>query len=64
MLLLLITSLVYIFQVECATPWPRVLLPTENGALALDGSPAALYLHPGVGENASNIILFFEGGGW
>ena len=47
-----------------AAPWPRVLLPTENGARALDGSPAALYLRPGVGANASNIILFFEGGGW
>ena len=32
-----------------ATPWPRVLLPTGNGAVALDGSPAALYLRPGVG---------------
>ena len=47
-----------------ATPWPRVLLPTENGAVALDGSPAALYLRPGAGANASNVILFFEGGGW
>ena len=47
-----------------ATPWPRVLLPTGNGAVALDGSPAALYLRPGVGANASNVILFFEGGGW
>lgn len=44
--------------------WPRVLLPTDDGARALDGSPAALYLRPGVGANASNIVLFFEGGGW
>ena len=47
-----------------AAPWPRVLLPTQNGAVALDGSPAALYLRPGVGANASNVVLFFEGGGW
>lgn len=44
--------------------WPRVLLSTDTGAVALDGSPAALYLRPGVGANASNIVLFWEGGGW
>jgi hypothetical protein len=60
---LTLLSLIF-FHVESATPWPRVLLPTENGALALDGSPAALYLRQGVGLNASNLIVFFEGGGW
>lgn len=64
MMLLLLFFLITNALAEDAATWPRVLLPTATGALALDGTPAALYLRPGVGANKSNIILFWEGGGW
>lgn len=47
-----------------AAPWSSVLLDTSTGAVALDGTPARLYLRAGAGASAANVILFFEGGGW
>ena len=39
----------------------KVLLK-DPGALCLDGTPGAYYIHRGA--DPSRIILFFEGGGW
>jgi O-palmitoleoyl-L-serine hydrolase len=47
--------------------YTKVLLTSaakEMGAVCLDGTPVPLYLRAGNGEDASKIILFFEGGGW
>jgi hypothetical protein len=44
--------------------WTRVLLDQSQGAACIDGTAPALYVKPGVGENATKVILFFEGGGW
>ena len=44
--------------------WDSILLDTTFGALALDGTPARLYLQAGSGMDAKNQILFWEGGGW
>ena len=44
-------------------PWTLVLL-ADPTAVCLDGSPAAMFLRAGAGENASSFIIFFEGGGW
>lgn len=51
---------------SATTLWARVLLTghVEDGARCLDGSPPAYYVNPGVGENATKFILFWEGGGW
>ena len=45
-------------------PWTLVLLQEDPTARCLDGSPAAMYLRTGSGENATRFVLFFEGGGW
>ena len=34
------------------------------GAVCLDGSPVPLYVRPGSGADAANMVVFFEGGGW
>ena len=39
-----------------------VYLPTGNGAVCLDGSPAALYVAPNA--ETRKVLLFQEGGGW
>ena len=39
----------------------KVLLK-DPGALCLDGTPGAYYIHPGT--DPSRILLYFEGGGW
>jgi len=47
--------------------WSLVYLngsSAPEGAVCLDGSPPAVYIKPGVGDDASKWILFFEGGGW
>ena len=46
--------------------WTKLLLEdaVAEGAVCLDGSPVPLYVRPGSGADAANIILFFEGGGW
>lgn len=47
------------------TEWTRVLLTDaakDDGAVCIDGTPAAVYVKPGVGENAKRFILFWEGG--
>jgi hypothetical protein len=50
---------------SAASAWPRILLTdyatSPLHAVALDGSPAALYVRPG---SSSDFLLFFEGGGW
>jgi len=56
--------LLLVSSVCAASTWDSILLDTKNGAVALDGSPARLYLQEGVGEDSSKYILFFEGGGW
>lgn len=47
-------------------PFTKLLLrdAVSAGAVSLDGSPVPLYVRRGSGANASNVILFFEGGGW
>lgn len=52
--------------VHAAGAWRRVLLTdaVRYGAMCLDGSPAAYYVRPGVGENATKFVIFWEGGGW
>lgn len=57
----------FIAPTLCAVPWPRVLLTeaaATRGAVALDGTPAALYLRRGQGADEGKYVLFFEGGGW
>ena len=47
------------------TEWTRVLLTDaakDDGAVCIDGTPAAVYVKPGIGENAKRFILFWEGG--
>lgn len=44
--------------------WARILLTDaaeQEGAVALDGTPQALYVRPG---SSKKFVLFFEGGGW
>jgi hypothetical protein len=49
----------------CASStWESILLDTSSGAVALDGTPARLYLQKGSGADAANIEIFWEGGGW
>ncbi|CAL9210976.1 unnamed protein product [Musa hybrid cultivar] len=45
---------------------PMTLLKSAvaEGAVCLDGSPAAYNLAPGSGSGANNWLLFVEGGGW
>jgi ribosome maturation protein SDO1 len=43
------------------TTWQLVRLPD---APCLDGTPSTIYVKPGVGADASKLILFWEGGGW
>jgi len=63
-----ILSLLLIFLVVVnAQPSTRVLLTDEardNGALCLDGSPAAYYFHPGSGDGAKKWFLHYQGGGY
>ena len=50
-----------------ATTWQLVLLKeaaVNDGAVCIDGSPAAVYVKPGVGDKARRFILLWEGGGW
>ena len=52
------------FLPASSSNWTRVLLTDaaeRDGAVALDGSPQALYLRAG---SSSSFVLFFEGGGW
>lgn len=46
------------------TNWTLELLQAgaKEGATCIDGSPGAYYIKPGVGAEAANWILFFEGG--
>ena len=44
-----------------SAPFTKHLHDIDTGAKCLDGSPAALYVSPG---DKSNIIVFFEGGGF
>jgi len=36
---------------------------TQLGAHCLDGTPVVYYHRPGVGENATKFIIYFQGGG-
>lgn len=36
----------------------------EKGAVCLDGTPGAYYLHPGSGSGANSWLIELEGGGW
>ncbi len=40
------------------------LLPNPRGAVCLDGSPPALYFKPGMGDGASQWLLYLQGGAW
>ena len=67
--LLLTTSAVQFVAAAAAaaTTWERVLLTAaaaRDGAVCIDGSPAAVYVKPGSGADVNKWILFFEGGGW
>lgn len=43
----------------------RHTLPTANGAMCLDGSPAVVYVNqPTSPPPSPKIILFLQGGGW
>tara|TARA_B110001452_G_scaffold182163_1_gene152997 strand:+ start:2087 stop:2437 length:351 start_codon:yes stop_codon:yes gene_type:complete len=46
----------------------KVLLsdaPARHGARCLDGSPPAYYVRPASApQNASRIVVYFQGGGW
>ena len=44
-----------------SAPFTKHLHDIDTGAKCLDGSPAALYVSP---ADNSNIIVFFEGGGF
>lgn len=46
--------------------WDLVLLTdsVKFGARCIDGTPAAIYVKPGIGSDANKFILFWEGGGW
>ncbi len=46
-----------------STNWTRVFIDQSEGAACLDGTPPVYYIKPGVGENASKFVMFFEGGG-
>jgi len=49
--------LLLVSSVCAASTWDSILLDTKNGAVALDGSPARLYLQEGVGEDSSKYSL-------
>ena len=57
MLLILVTCL----QICDSTTMNKVTL-TDPGALCLDGSPGAYYIHRGT--SPLRILVFFQGGGW
>lgn len=40
------------------------LVSQERGAACLDGTPPALYIHEGSGNNKNNYIFYFKGGGF
>ena len=42
--------------------WHIYRLPADSGAVCLDGSPGAFYVH--LAPNSSGWLIFFEGGGW
>ena len=46
------------------SPYKLILHPKDRGAACLDGSPAAMYIHEGTGENKNKFILHFRGGGF
>ena len=48
-------------QQQQQTPGGLHLLPQDNGAACLDGTPPAYWLWPG---NPKKFIFNFEGGGW
>eukprot|EP00659_Diplonema_papillatum_P001600 gene1600-2388_t len=35
-----------------------------DGAMCIDGSPAAFYFRPGSGADVNHWVIYFEGGGW
>ena len=41
-----------------------VKLPTDSGAMCLDGSPAGFYYHPGSGASKNKFLIYFHGGGF
>eukprot|EP00052_Salpingoeca_macrocollata_P022792 m.199059 g.199059 ORF g.199059 m.199059 type:complete len:390 (-) comp21892_c0_seq5:88-1257(-) len=48
-------------------PFQQVLLKeaaASKGAVCLDGTPGAYYIHRGSGSGANKWILFLQGGGW
>lgn len=47
-----------------ARTWKKVLLPTETGAVCLDGSPGGGYFSPGTAPGANKWLVFHQGGGW
>jgi hypothetical protein len=47
---------------ESSSGWDKVLLPTKNGAVCLDGSPGGYYRRRG--GDAAKWVVFMEGGGW
>ena len=53
-------------SLSAPTPYTKLLLESAvaDGAVCLDGTPAPLYVRPGSGADRSNIVIFFEGGGW
>lgn len=51
---------------EEAAQFNLVMLPNSaaSGAVCLDGSPIGFYWQPGVGQDAYNWMIYFQGGGW
>ena len=65
-LALLLPALASASAAPAAPLFTKLLLSdaVSSGAVCLDGSPVPLYVRPGSGADAANMIVFFEGGGW
>nr|GMD87198.1 pectin acetylesterase 7-like [Ipomoea batatas] len=51
-------------QAETLIPKTIIQSAIEKGAVCLDGSPPAYQFSPGKGEDASNWLIYLQGGGW
>ena len=40
------------------------ILPTNRGAMCLDGSPVGLYYHRGSSNNTRKVMIYMNGGGF
>ena len=67
LVLLLLLLCTHSTSVAAQGDWKFALLPTEGGAVCLDGSPGGYYIRgplPGTTPSPGSWLVYFEGGGW